>query len=91
MSTNTSRSQESTGTVTGPHDGRGSDGELDHRYWRCERCGLETTDSRLSEGCFRCDEREAGERESDEREGDGRESDEQSPAGSEHDGAEADG
>ena len=31
-----------------------SDGELDHRYWRCQRCGLETTDPRLREGCFRC-------------------------------------
>lgn len=54
MSTDTPRSQESTGTVTGPHDGRDSDGDLDHRYWRCERCGLETTDRRLREGCFRC-------------------------------------
>ncbi|WP_276280271.1 hypothetical protein [Halorussus caseinilyticus] len=54
MATDTPRLQESTGSVTGPHDGRDSDGELDHRYWRCERCGLETTDSRLREGCFRC-------------------------------------
>ncbi|MFC4448582.1 hypothetical protein [Halorussus aquaticus] len=54
MSTDTPRLQESTGSVTGPHDGRNSDGELDHRYWRCERCGLETTDPRLREGCFRC-------------------------------------
>jgi hypothetical protein len=62
MSTDTPNPQESTGTetdpnavtVTGPHDGRDSDGELDHRYWRCQRCGLETTDPRLREGCFRC-------------------------------------
>lgn len=54
MSTDTPSSQESTGTVTGPHDGRDSDGELDHRYWRCERCGLETTDPRIRKGCFRC-------------------------------------
>ncbi|UPW01939.1 hypothetical protein M0R88_07535 [Halorussus gelatinilyticus] len=54
MATNTPRSQESTETVTGPHVGRDSDGDLDHRYWRCERCGLETTDRRLREGCFRC-------------------------------------
>jgi hypothetical protein len=62
MSTDTPSSQESTGTetdpscrtVTGPHDGRDSDGHLDHRYWRCQRCGLETTDPRLREGCFRC-------------------------------------
>ncbi|WP_135824902.1 hypothetical protein [Halorussus ruber] len=56
MSTNTSRSQESTGSVTGPHEGRDSDGDVDHRYWRCERCGLESTDPRLREGCFRCGE-----------------------------------
>jgi len=62
MSTNTSRSQESTGSVTGPHDGRDSDGDLDHHYWRCERCGLETTDPRLREGCFRCGERTNDER-----------------------------
>ncbi len=54
MATNTSRLQESTGTVTGPHLGFDRDGGLDHRYWRCERCGLESTDSRLREGCFRC-------------------------------------
>ncbi|WP_137286584.1 hypothetical protein [Halorussus salinisoli] len=65
MATNTPRLQESTGTVTGPHDGRNSDGELDHRYWRCERCGLETTDPRLREGCFRCDERVNDERAND--------------------------
>jgi hypothetical protein len=62
MSTNTSRLQESTGNITGPHDGRDSDGDLDHRYWRCERCGLETTDPRLREGCFRCSERTNDER-----------------------------
>lgn len=54
MSTDTSRSQESTGTVTGPHRGYDEDGAFDHRFWRCERCGLESTDSRLREGCFRC-------------------------------------
>ncbi|NHN60812.1 MULTISPECIES: hypothetical protein [Halorussus] len=54
MATNTPRLQESTGTVTGPYVGRDSDGDRDHRYWRCERCGLETTDPRLREGCFRC-------------------------------------
>ncbi|WP_276299409.1 hypothetical protein [Halorussus lipolyticus] len=57
MSTNTSRSQESTGSATGPHDGRDSDGDVDHRYWRCERCGLESTDPRLSKGCFWCGSR----------------------------------
>ncbi|WP_129114287.1 hypothetical protein [Halegenticoccus tardaugens] len=41
--------------VTGPHDGRDGDGRLDHRYWRCERCGFESADPRLRDGCFRCD------------------------------------
>lgn len=59
MNTDTPGSQESTATdgtepITGPHDGRDQDGELDHRYWRCERCGLESTDPQLREGCFRC-------------------------------------
>ena len=40
--------------ITGPHDGRDSDGTLDHRYWRCERCGFESTDPALRAGCFRC-------------------------------------
>ena len=57
MSTDTSRLQESTGTVTGPHRGYDEDGAFDHRFWRCERCGLESTDSRLREGCFRCGEK----------------------------------
>lgn len=54
MATDTPRSQESTETVTGPHDGADRAGRLDHRYWRCRRCGLERTDPRLREGCFRC-------------------------------------
>lgn len=45
--------------VTGPHVGRDSRGRFDHRFWRCERCGLETTDPRLQYGCFRCGERSA--------------------------------
>jgi hypothetical protein len=40
--------------ITGPHDGRDSDGTLDHRYWRCERCGFESADPALRAGCFRC-------------------------------------
>ncbi|SEO56360.1 hypothetical protein SAMN04487948_103248 [Halogranum amylolyticum] len=40
--------------ITGPHDGRDSDGALDHRYWRCERCGFESADPALRTGCFRC-------------------------------------
>lgn len=42
------------GAVTGPHDGLDEYGRLDHRYWRCERCGLESTDASLAEGCWRC-------------------------------------
>lgn len=45
--------------VTGPHVGRDSRGRFDHRFWRCERCGLETTDPRLQYGCFRCGDRSA--------------------------------
>lgn len=40
--------------ITGPHDGRDSDGTFDHRYWRCERCGFESADPALRAGCFRC-------------------------------------
>lgn len=44
--------------VSGPHEGYDPDGDLDHRFFRCERCGLESTDARLREGCWRCaDER----------------------------------
>lgn len=56
----TARNRHSTETtadtpdITGPHEGRDRDGTLDHRYYRCERCGLESTDPRLQEGCFRC-------------------------------------
>ena len=45
--------------ITGPHHGYDRDGRLDHRYWRCEQCGLETTDPHLREGCFRCGGTEA--------------------------------
>lgn len=56
----TARNRQSTETttdtpeITGPHEGRDRDGTLDHHYYRCERCGLESTDPRLREGCFRC-------------------------------------
>ncbi|WP_433632633.1 hypothetical protein [Halomicrococcus sp. NG-SE-24] len=30
--------------VTGPHVGHDKHGHFDHRYWRCEHCGTETTD-----------------------------------------------
>ncbi len=40
--------------ITGPHTGRDSSSEP-YRYWRCETCGLETTDETLeSDGCWRC-------------------------------------
>jgi hypothetical protein len=89
MATNTPPPQESTETVTGPHDGRDSDGELDHRYWRCERCGLETTDPRLREGCFRCGGRANDEgvgSEGDESAGDERVADHRPPDGAWDDG-----
>lgn len=41
-------------TITGPHPGYDPDGALDHWYFRCEGCGLESTDERLCEGCWRC-------------------------------------
>lgn len=40
--------------VTGPHAGYDRRGRIDHLYWRCERCGLESTDAALREDCFRC-------------------------------------
>ncbi|WP_253512064.1 MULTISPECIES: hypothetical protein [Halorussus] len=47
--------------MTGPHRGSDRAGEYDHCYWRCERCGLETTDPRIREGCFRCEARKVSE------------------------------
>lgn len=40
--------------VTGPHAGFDRYGRFDHYYYRCERCGLESTDHRLRRGCWRC-------------------------------------
>lgn len=48
-----------TTSVTGPHAGDDRDGRFDHYYWRCERCGLESTAARLREGCPRCRPRAA--------------------------------
>jgi hypothetical protein len=42
--------------VTGPHAGYDRHGHLDHYFWRCERCGLETTDRALTSGCWRCED-----------------------------------
>ncbi|WP_224448020.1 hypothetical protein [Haloprofundus salilacus] len=69
MSTDSPLSQEATESehrernVTGPHRAYDDHGRLDHRYWRCERCGFESVDPRLRDGCFRCGsdvEREGG-------------------------------
>jgi hypothetical protein len=40
--------------VTGPHAGLDRYGRFDHRYYRCERCGLESTDPALLRGCPSC-------------------------------------
>lgn len=40
--------------ITGPHAGYDMYGRLDHYYWRCERCGLEATTSKLARGCWLC-------------------------------------
>ncbi|MFD1512372.1 hypothetical protein [Halomarina rubra] len=45
-------------SVTGPHPGYDRYGRLDHYYYRCERCGLESTDAALTERCWRCDDDE---------------------------------
>lgn len=39
--------------VSGPHAGYDRYGRFDYRYWRCEACGLETTQD-ISDGCPRC-------------------------------------
>ncbi|MWG36000.1 hypothetical protein [Halomarina oriensis] len=52
-------SDRSPSVVTGPHAGYDRYGHLDHYYYRCERCGLESTDATLVEGCPRCRETEA--------------------------------
>ncbi|RBI58619.1 hypothetical protein DMJ13_26195 [halophilic archaeon] len=37
--------------ITGPHVGQDKYGNIDHRYWRCEHCGAETTDKRALDAC----------------------------------------
>ncbi|WP_433631276.1 hypothetical protein [Halomicrococcus sp. NG-SE-24] len=37
--------------ITGPHVGQDTYGNADHRYWRCEHCGTETTDKRALDAC----------------------------------------
>ncbi|WP_224333076.1 hypothetical protein [Haloprofundus halobius] len=69
MSTNNPLSQEATESehrqrrVSGPHRAYDDHGRLDHRYWRCERCGFESADPRLRDGCFRCGAAKADENE----------------------------
>ncbi|QCJ47050.1 hypothetical protein [Haloprofundus sp. MHR1] len=66
MSTDSPLSQEATENehrqenVTGPHPAYDDHGRLDYRYWRCERCGFESVDPRLRDGCFRCGAARAG-------------------------------
>jgi hypothetical protein len=48
-----------TTNVTGPHAGYDRYGRFDHLYWRCERCGLESTSAALRDGCPRCEPRES--------------------------------
>lgn len=62
MHTDSLHPREATGSaarptrVSGPHAGYDRHGRLDHYYWRCERCGLETTDRTLETGCWRCED-----------------------------------
>lgn len=37
--------------VTGPHVGHDKHGHFDHRFWRCECCGTETTDKCALDNC----------------------------------------
>lgn len=52
--TSTSSSQSSSPDyISGPYDGEFRLGIVDHQYWRCEACGLESTND-LSDGCPEC-------------------------------------
>ena len=56
MSKQASRRQERIGAeeISGPHDAHDLQGHF-YAYFRCEACGLETTDSSIRrDGCFRC-------------------------------------
>jgi hypothetical protein len=48
------RDPDADSEVTGPHAGFDRYGRFDHYYYRCERCGLESTDPALVRGCPRC-------------------------------------
>lgn len=40
-------------SVSGPYVAW--DRQMDsYRYWKCEQCGIESTDERLKRGCWRC-------------------------------------
>ncbi len=40
--------------VTGPHYAADENGD-NYEYWRCESCGLESSDRSLdTDGCWRC-------------------------------------
>lgn len=53
-STDTDSNATADPAVTGPHAAADRYGRLDHYYFRCERCGLETNDAALRAGCWRC-------------------------------------
>ena len=57
MSTNPTATEngieQSKSTISGPHEAQNAYGEIYH-FWRCERCGVETTDESIRFGCFRC-------------------------------------
>ena len=40
-------------TITGPHIAQDASGDT-YAFWRCEECGVETTDASIRDGCFRC-------------------------------------
>ena len=42
------------GSITGPHTATDAADNTYH-YWRCEACGVETTDTSIRSRCFRCD------------------------------------
>lgn len=41
-------------TITGPHLAADAAGKT-YEFFRCEACGVETTDGSIRTGCFRCD------------------------------------
>lgn len=37
--------------ITGPHPGEDQYGQIDHYFYRCERCGVESVDKADLRGC----------------------------------------